>query len=1051
MANTKKYWKGLEQLEDEKNFSESNKNEFAETLPAVDFLEKQEVLEEGTTSRRDFLKYLGFGVAAASLAACETPVTKAIPYIIKPEDVTPGVANHYASTYYDGNDYCSVLIKTREGRPIFVKGNTLSSLTKGEINARVNSSVLSLYDNNRIKSPLINGEESSWSSIDNRLGQAIKSSKNIQLLTQTVISPSEKKLINTFLQGGASPENSKRSWIQHDAISYSGMLDANLESFGVRVIPTYNFDKAKTIVSIGADFLSGWLDSIQYNVGYAVNRSPEKDWMSKHFQFEANMSLTGTNCDVRVPVKPSQYSSILTAIYNSVAKKLGNSKVSAAKLDAVYSNRVAEVTNHLLQNKGESIIICSSNDKDVQIIVNALNSMLNNYGSTIDLIKNSNSKQGSDAEMLSLIEDMEAGKVDALLINGIDPVFTYGDRFKKAMSKVKTTVSFAPKMNETTALCGFVCPDNNFLESWSDAEPVKGHFSLGQPTISPLFNTRQFQESLMVWTGEEGTYHDYIKAFWEENIFTNTNAVMFADFWNNSLHDGVIDIVVNNEATPKFAADVNTSANLVSKRTKPAGDFELTLYIKEGIGHGVGADNPVLQELPDPVSKITWDNYVTMNPTEMQEKGYNTIFGQENPANLIAVTVGSKTIELPVIAQPGQTRGTIGIALGYGKAVGNMKEITGVNAYPLVSTSKTGSIAYTTSATIADLEGTYPIAAAQTQQTVMGRDSVVRETTIDTYKKGNREEFNPIWTLLSADTDDHGHQIEKPLEEFDLWGDQPVKNIGHRWGMSIDMNLCTGCGACVTACNLENNVAVIGKDEVRRGRIMHWLRIDRYYSSEHQPLGDIGGTLDATRDAEDIGTISAYSSMENPADNPTVVHQPMMCQHCNHAGCETVCPVAATTHSNEGLNQMTYNRCIGTRYCANNCAYKVRRFNWYNYVNNSKFVDINPSQDDLGRMVLNPDVVVRSRGVMEKCSFCIQGIQAAKLEAKKEGRPVRDGDVDCACSSVCGSEAIIFGDLNDTESKVRAGMEKDRAYRVIEEVGQDANVYYQTKVRNLKA
>jgi molybdopterin-containing oxidoreductase family iron-sulfur binding subunit len=266
MANTKKYWKGLEQLEDEKNFSESNKNEFAETLPAVDFLEKQEVLEEGTTSRRDFLKYLGFGVAAASLAACETPVTKAIPYIIKPEDVTPGVANHYASTYYDGNDYCSVLIKTREGRPIFVKGNTLSSLTKGEINARVNSSVLSLYDNNRIKSPLINGEESSWSSIDNRLGQAIKSSKNIQLLTQTVISPSEKKLINTFLQGGASPENSKRSWIQHDAISYSGMLDANLESFGVRVIPTYNFDKAKTIVSIGADFLSGWLESIQYNV-----------------------------------------------------------------------------------------------------------------------------------------------------------------------------------------------------------------------------------------------------------------------------------------------------------------------------------------------------------------------------------------------------------------------------------------------------------------------------------------------------------------------------------------------------------------------------------------------------------------------------------------------------------------------------------------------------------------------------------------------------------------------------------------------------------------
>jgi molybdopterin-containing oxidoreductase family iron-sulfur binding subunit len=554
-----------------------------------------------------------------------------------------------------------------------------------------------------------------------------------------------------------------------------------------------------------------------------------------------------------------------------------------------------------------------------------------------------------------------------------------------------------------------------------------------------------------MWTGIDGSYHDYIKAYWEENIFTKTNAVMFADFWNTSLHDGVMDVTINATPVTNFNADVNAAASILSKATKAVGDYELTLYIKEGIGHGVGADNPVLQELPDPVSKITWDNYVTMNPTEMKEKGYNTIFGQENPANLIAVTVGTITLELPVIAQPGQVRGTIGIALGYGKAVGNMKEITGVNAYPFVTYSKEGAVSYMTTATIADLEGTYPIAAAQTQQTVMGRDSVVRETTIDTYKTGNREEFNPIWTLLSAETDDHGHQIEKPLKEFDLWGDQPVKNIGHRWGMSIDMNLCTGCGACVTACNLENNVAVIGKDEVRRGRIMHWLRIDRYYSSEHQPLGDIGGTLEATKEAEDISTIPAYTSMENPADNPTVVHQPMMCQHCNHAGCETVCPVAATTHSNEGLNQMTYNRCIGTRYCANNCAYKVRRFNWYNYVNNSKFVDINPSQDDLGRMVLNPDVVVRSRGVMEKCSFCIQGIQAAKLEAKKEGRAVRDGDVDCACSSVCGSEAIIFGDLNDTESKVRAGMEKDRAYRVIEEVGQDANVYYQTKVRNLKA
>jgi molybdopterin-containing oxidoreductase family iron-sulfur binding subunit len=608
-------------------------------------------------------------------------------------------------------------------------------------------------------------------------------------------------------------------------------------------------------------------------------------------------------------------------------------------------------------------------------------------------------------------------------------------------------------MDETAAACTYICPDNHYLESWNDANPVSGHFSLGQPTISALFDTRQTQESLMKWSGIEGSYYDYIKAYWEANVFPKSGALMFMDFWNHSLHDGVVETKLEEteDSATAFAGDINQAAAKVAGMKPSASGYELTLYIKEGVGHGVGADNPVLQELPDPVSKITWDNYVTMNPSEMEEKGYNTILGQESPANILTVSAAGQTIELPVIAQPGQARGTVGIALGYGKAVGKMKELTGKNAYPLVAVSKDGVVAYTADATIADVEGSYPIAAAQTQQTVMGRDSIVRETTLDVYKKGDRADFNPVWTLLSGETDDHGHQVAKPLKEFDLWGDQPVKNIGHRWGMSIDMNLCTGCGACVTACNIENNVAVIGKDEVRRGRIMHWLRIDRYYSSDHQPLGDVGGTLNATMEAEDKGVISSYTSMESPADNPSVVHQPMMCQHCNHAGCETVCPVAATTHSNEGLNMMAYNRCIGTRYCANNCAYKVRRFNWYNYIANSKFEDINPSQDDLGRMVLNPDVVVRSRGVMEKCSFCIQGIQAAKLEAKKEGRPVRDGDVDCACSTACGSGAIIFGDLNDKKSEVRAGMEKDRAYRVIEEVGQDANVYYQTKVRNLKA
>lgn len=1070
MANSTKYWKGIEQLDNDASFVEANKNEFAEELPVTDFLQDKETLSEGTTSRRDFLKYLGFGVAAASLAACETPVTKAIPYLNKPEEITPGVANYYASTFYDGHDYCPVLVKTREGRPIFVKGNAISTLTKGEINARVNASVLSLYDNNRLKNPLVGGKAASWTAVDKELSKALGVAKNVKVLSSTVISPSTHKAISEFLSKNGKSEmvmmedesgnpvpqsssNSEANHIQYDAISYSGILDANFNSFNKRAIPTYHFGNAKSIVSVGADFVSGWLDAMQYSTGYTMRRNPEGEWMSKHYQFEANMSLTGTNADVRVPVKPSQYGAVVATLYNEVASKLGGSKIKAGSLDKNVATRVKSAAANLIENKGESIVVCGSNDKNIQILVNGLNYMLGNYGKTINIEKASHSKKGDDKKVAALIKDMESGKVDALLIYGVDPVFTLGDKFKKALGKVKTTVSFATKMDDTAASCKYVCPDNHWLESWNDAMPVDGHYSLAQPTISPLFSTRQAQESLLKWSGSQLSFHDYIAANWEQTAFPVSGSLMFADFWNKALHDGVTEVtssVVDSKiASPlTFNADVNAAASEVAK-IKGSG-VELTLYVKEGIGNGNGADNPILQELPDPVSKITWDNYVTMNPSEMKGAGYNTILGEENPANLLNVTVNGTSLELPVIAQPGQAKGTIGIALGYGKKVGKMDEPTGKNTYPFVGIDKSGNVSYSVAAKVAAVEGTYPIAATQTHQTVMGRDSIIRETTLDVFKKGNKEDYNPAWTLLSGETDEHGHQKAKPLKEFDLWGDQPVKEIGHRWGMSIDMNLCTGCGACITACNLENNVPVVGKDEVRRGREMHWLRIDRYYSSEHEPLADIGGTHDATMEATEKGAIGAYTAMESPADNPRVVHQPMMCQHCNHAGCETVCPVAATTHSNEGLNMMAYNRCIGTRYCANNCAYKVRRFNWFNYMAYHKFTDINPSQDDLGRMVLNPDVVVRARGVMEKCSMCVQNIQAGKLEAKKAGTPVIDGSIQTACSSACGSGAIKFGDLNDKESQVRAGMENDRAYRVIEEIGQDTNVYYQTKVRNIK-
>jgi len=1043
MANSKKYWKGLEQLNNDPKFLASSRNEFPEELPVDQFLGDKETLENSSTSRRDFLKYLGFGVAAASLAACESPVTKAIPYINKPEEITPGKANYYASTYYDGNDFAPILVKTREGRPIHVIGNKESKLTKGAINSRIAASVLSLYDNNRLKNPLKNGKATDWKTVDAEITKAIAEGKNIKLLTSSLFSDSTKQAFSKVagekvydIQGNFKGVKIDTNFVEYDEISYSGMLDANETTFNKRAIPTYNFEKAKTIISVGADFMGNWLDTTMYLNDYAQTRKPDNDWMSKHFQFEANMSLSGTNADVRVPVKPSEYGVIVANIY----KQLGGS-VDAPAANANLESKIAAAVKALKDAKGSSIVICGSNNKNIQLIVNGINQLLGNYGNTINIVNHSNTKAGNDTKVNALVEEMSKGEVDVLFVYGVDPARSIGDKFISALSKVKTSVSFATKENETSKLCTYVCPDNHALESWNDYNPVDGYFTLQQPTISPLFNTRQAQESCLKWSSDYKniSYYDFIKETWKNIIFPDneiyTLDLNFNEHWNKALHDGEICFEIPHaevlERTTSFV-NVTGISSIKIDGAGVDGDFELELTQNASVGAGAGADNPWLQETPDPITKVTWDNYVTMHPSEMKERGYNTQLGQESPANLISVTVNGKTIDsIPVVAQPGQAKGTIGIALGYGKVVGNMAEPTGKNAYPLVE-NKDGVVSYYVGATIVDVAGTYPIAATQTHQTVMGRDSVVRETTLATYKKGNKEAYNPEHKLA---THENGQTVKKNIKEFDLWKAHPVENIGHRWGMSIDMNACIGCSTCITSCNSENNVPVVGKDEVRRGREMHWMRIDRYYSTD--------------ADIEDK-SIAGYRKMEDPADNPQVVHQPMMCQHCNHAGCETVCPVAATTHSNEGLNMMAYNRCIGTRYCANNCAYKVRRFNWFNYMAYDKFTEINPSQDDLGRMVLNPDVVVRARGVMEKCSMCVQRIQAGKLDAKKAGTKVQDGAIQTACSASCPTNAITFGDLNDTTSKINGDMNHNRAYRVIEEVGQQPNVYYLTKVRNLE-
>jgi len=1064
MGTNRKYWKGIEELNQTPEFLENSKKEFPEEISVNEFL-ADDKLAESSTGRRDFLKFLGFSVAAATLAACEAPVVKAVPYVVKPENVTPGMPTWYASTYYDGSSYASILVKTREGRPIYIKGNRDHGFENGAINPRITSSVLSLYDSERLQSPTIDNVDTAWSSFDasisEELNSATLSGKKIVLLSGTEISPSTQSIVKEFktkFGGETESSNGNVEHIQYDAISFSGIRQANLESFGEAIIPDYDFSKAKTIVSIGADFMNNWLLSGQFTNQYAKRRNPDGEWMSKYFHFESNMSISGSNADVRGMIKPSQIGEVLSILHDEIS---GSALAGVAStLDAKLIAKVKDAANELKSHKGESLLICGSNDKSIQVVVNSINSALNNYSSTINLNNPIKLFKSEDDKMSALIKDMNADKIGAIVMWNTNPVYSHanGEAFKAGLTKVKTTVAISQFTDETATNCKYVAAENNALESWNDFNPKGDHYAIAQPTIRPLFDTRSAAESLMIWTGlseftdkDSSAYHDYIKGIWEKYGYpSQTKYTSFKSYWANTVHNSTDVANVTAASAITFNGNISSAAKAITTLGKNVGDFEIVTYTKTSIGDGKMANNPWLQEMPDSISKVTWDNYITMSPVDMKKSGYSELLGQESPSSVATVVSGDITFNLPVFPQPGQAPGTVGIALGYGRGkngekIGKStyqtgeygaflegenggKVSIGANAYPLLAN---GDFSV---AKITKTEEVYNLACTQTHSTVMGRNSIIKETTLDIYKTQDAGAYNHQHTLHTGWNHD-----EKPIAEFNLWDEHPVENVGHRWGMSIDLNTCIGCSACLISCQSENNVPVVGKDEVRRGREMHWIRIDRYYASDIEPTVGTKGKEYAEQ---------GFAGLQDASNDPKVVHMPMMCQHCNHAPCETVCPVAATSHSNEGLNMMSYNRCIGTRYCGNNCPYKVRRFNWFNYPSYRKFTEVNPAQDDLGRMVLNPDVVVRTRGVMEKCSLCVQKLQSTKLEAKKEGRAIVDGEISTACSEGCPTNAITVGDWNDTKSLVRKETTDKRAYQALEEIGIKPNVWYKVKVRN---
>jgi Fe-S-cluster-containing dehydrogenase component/anaerobic selenocysteine-containing dehydrogenase len=922
-------------------------------------------------SRRDFLKLFGFSVASAAvLSSCEKPVHKAIPYLIKPEELIPGKAGYYASTFFDGTEYCSVVVKVRDGRPIKIEGNHQSPVSRGGTSARVQASVLNLYDDARYREPTVEGRPVSWEEADALVKGKLDAGGRTVLLTPTVIGPSAREVIRIFLEAHPGA-----SWIQYDEISGSGIREAHRAVFGTAVIPGYHFERAEYILSFDADFLGTWLAPVEFARDYAATRSvgSERTHMSKHIQVESALSMTGASADERIPVSPAESERMLAAIYNRLAEATGEAGVSAPP-------SVTDVTllvSGLLEHKSRSLVVSGSNNPSVQKMVAGINHMLGNYGETLDMSRTIQLKQGDDRQISALMNDLGRGEVDNLLMVEVNPVYSLGGT--EALKKAGFSVYMGTALNETAEASQVVCPIPHYLESWGDAEPLKGSYSLQQPCIHPIFNTRASQDSLLTWAGDARSYEEFLRSWWESEL-RPAAAKDDREWWVKTLQAGYYESPRPAELRVTFTPPL---VELPSADTNLA----LTLFATVALNDGRYANNPWLQELPDPVTKACWDNYLTVSPADAAELGLED--------EMVILVEGR---EIPMLIQPGQARGTVSLALGYGRtAAGKVGDGRGINAYPWVTTLNGHRNYIRNGITLERTGNIYPIARTQTHHTMEGRP-IIRETTLKEYQADR-------WA------GNHFH-LETEAQHRTLYPE--VKFDGYHWGMVVDLNLCTACNNCVVACIAENNIAVVGKEQVINRRIMHWMRIDRYYSDE--------------------------------PDNPKVLNQPVMCQHCDNAPCENVCPVSATMHSNEGLNQVAYIRCIGTKYCINNCPYRVRRFNWFRFVQNDKF-DFNQNSD-LSRLVLNPDVTVRERGVVEKCTLCVQRIQEKKLEAKLEGRTLRDGEIQPACVQSCPSGALVFGNLNDEESRVSKQMKEERNYHLLEQLHTLPSVGYLTRVRN---
>ena len=946
--------------------------------------------------RRHFLEVMGASLALAGATGCRPQPTETIvPYSKLPEQIVPGRPLFFATTFSECGRTIGLLVESHEGRPTKVEGNPYHPASLGATDAISQASILSLYDPDRAQGIKRIEEISTWEAFladlrDALRGQSGQQGAGVRILTEAVTSPTLGRQIRDLLT-----QYPKAKWHQYQPGHADGAFQAQQKAFGRAISIVPHLDRADVVVSLDADFLGSMNGSVALTRQFMTKRdlSGGQKAMSRLYLAETSVSTTGTIADHRLPISPSQ----LVSVAQLVASQLGVKELEAVKkadLPVATPDWINAVVEDLGKHRGASLVVAGDNAPwQVHLVAILLNEALGNVGKTVDYIDAVEVEPvDHGASIADLYGAMTAGQVEVLLIVGANPVYTAPADFdfKKALKDVKRLVAqLSPYEDETSPYCHWHLPQTHFFESWSDARAFDGTASIVQPLIAPLFDGISPHDFLSAATGKSVVpAHDAVRETWK----SLGGATGFETAWKTAVHDGVIaetaskPVSVSPKVGPEDLVALQTAA-----MASAADSLEVQFRLDSTILDGRFGNNGWLQELPKPWTKLTWDNAALVSPAVAAKF-------RLREGDFVELKVKERTVVAPVWPTPGHPDGVVTLHFGYGrKSGGKLASKFGFDAFALRTRDAMSSAA---GLTLRAAGGRERLATTQMHHSIEGRD-IVRTLTLEDFTKSG------------TGAPEHVH--DPGLRPPSLYGEEDWQYNDRAWGMVIDLGKCTGCNACVLACQSENNIPVVGKSGVLMGREMHWLRIDRYFSGAE--------------------------------DNPQVLLQPMMCQHCEHAPCETVCPVEATTHSPEGLNEMTYNRCVGTRYCSNNCPYKVRRFNFLNYVDNTP----------LHELSANPDVTVRTRGVMEKCTYCVQRISAVRIEASKEsaisGEPqrVKDGSVVTACQAACPSQAITFGDLNDKESQVAKRAALPHNYGVLSELGTRPRTTYLARVSNPNA